>query len=205
MDAPLHPAAPERTSPRGHPNTDHAMRAITFTDAAAAEMAERVVDLVAKRFEHEEKLEFRKVQTENITLTRVPFANYKAVQTYIDQVYATMEPEGFDREDATTLVHNFGHDAELILDRYTELPKEDRDIQLAKAELWYCVNYEMAAMALDFFERRTGKMYFEVPAIEKLKYPIIEKMANMLNWTEKFKAEQLKLVDQKLHEVKNFE
>ena len=168
-------------------------------------MAERVVDLVAKRFESEEKLEFRKVQTENITLTREPFANYKAVQRYIDQVFGTMEPEGFDREDATTLVHNFGHDAELILDRYAELPEEDKDIRLAKAELWYCVNYEMAAMALDFFERRTGKMYFEVPAIEKLKHPIIEEMANMLNWTEQFKTEQLKLVDQKLHEVRNFE
>jgi glycerol-3-phosphate dehydrogenase len=168
-------------------------------------MAERVVDLVAKRFEAEEKLEFRKVQTESITLTREPFANYKAVQRYIGQVFGTMEPEGFDREDATTLVHNFGHDAELILDRYAESPKEDKDIRLAKAELWYCVNYEMAAMALDFFERRTGKMYFEVPAIEKLKHPIIEEMANMLNWTEEFKAEQLKLVDQKLHEVRNFE
>ena len=54
-------------------------------------MAERVVDLVAKRFEMEEKLEFRKVQTESITLTREPFANYKAVQSYIDQVAGTME------------------------------------------------------------------------------------------------------------------
>ncbi len=168
-------------------------------------MAERVVDLVAKRFEADEKLEFRKVQTENITLTREPFANYKAVQRYIDQVFSILEPEGFDRQDATTLVHNFGHDAELILDRYTELPEEDKDIRLAQAELWYCVNYEMAAMALDFFERRTGKMYFEVPAIEKLKHPIIDEMANMLNWTEEFKAKQVKLVDQKLHEVRNFE
>ena len=167
-------------------------------------MAERVVDLVAKRFEHEEKLEFRKVQTENITLTRVPFANYKAVQTYIDQVYGTMEPEGFGREDATTLVHNFGHDAELILDKYAELTEKDRDIRLAKAELWYCVNYEMVARALDFFERRTGKMYFEVPSIEKLKDPILDEMAEMLGWSKEERTDQLKLVDEKLYEVRNF-
>ena len=102
-------------------------------------------------------------------------------------------------------MHNFGHEAELILDRYAELPVEDREIRLAKAELWYCINYEMVAQALDYFERRTGKMYFEVPAIEKLKVPIIEEMAKMLDWTESFKAEQIKLVDQKLYEVRNFE
>ncbi len=168
-------------------------------------MAERVVDLVAKRFEVEEDLEFRKVQTEAITLTREPFANYKAVQTYIDQIHGIMKAEGFDREDATTLVHNFGHEAELILDRFSELSDPDKDIRLAKAELWYCINYEMVAMALDFFERRTGKMYFEVPAIEKLKIPIIEEMAEMLSWNDAFKKDQLKLVDQKLYEVRNFE
>jgi glycerol-3-phosphate dehydrogenase len=168
-------------------------------------MAERVVDLVAKRFEVEEDLEFRKVQTENITLTKIPFANYKAVQSFIDKVFKTMEPESFNRQDATTLVHNFGHDAELILDKYAELTDADKDIRLAKAELWYCVNYEMVAMALDFFERRTGKMYFEVPAIEKIKMPILDEMAQMLEWSDSFKTEQMKLVDQKLHEVCNFE
>ena len=168
-------------------------------------MAERVVDLVARRFEVEEDLEFRKVQTESITLTREPFANYKAVQRYIDQVHSIMKPEGFDRADATTLVHNFGHDAEMILDRFAELNDADKDIRLAKAELWYTVNYEMVAMALDFFERRTGKMYFEVPAIEKIKIPILDEMAEMLDWSDSFKNEQLELVDQKLHEVRNFE
>jgi glycerol-3-phosphate dehydrogenase len=168
-------------------------------------MAERVVDLVARRFEVEEELEFRKVQTESITLTREPFANYKAVQRYIDQVHSIMKPEGFDRADATTLVHNFGHDAEMILDRYAELSDKDKDIRLAKAELWYTVNYEMVAMALDFFERRTGKMYFEVPAIEKIKIPILDEMAKMLDWSDSFKNEQLELVEQKLHDVRNFE
>jgi glycerol-3-phosphate dehydrogenase len=116
-----------------------------------------------------------------------------------------MKPEGFDRADATTLVHNFGHDAEMILDRYAELSDKDKDIRLAKAELWYAVNYEMVAMALDFFERRTGKMYFEVPAIEKIKIPILDEMAKMLDWSDYFKNEQLELVEQKLHDVRNFE
>ena len=168
-------------------------------------MAERVVDLVAKRFTSDEDLEFRKVQTENITLTRVPFPNYKAVQRFIEQIFRIMEPGGFSREDATTLVHNFGHEAELILDRYEELDEEDRDIRLAKAELWYCLNQEMVATALDFFERRTGRMYFEVPSVEKLKLPVIDEMAKMLDWTEEFKKEQIKAIDDKLFEVRHFD
>ncbi len=168
-------------------------------------MAERVVDLVAKRFVTDEDLEFRKVQTENITLTRVPFANYKAVQRFIDQVYKIMEPEGFSLEEATTLVHNFGHEAELILDRYAELQDQDRDIRLARAELWYCINHEMAATALDFFERRTGRMYFDVPSIEKLKLPVIDEMAKVLGWTEEFRKQQVRAIDEKLHEVRHFD
>jgi glycerol-3-phosphate dehydrogenase len=167
-------------------------------------MAERVVDVVARRFLIEQELEFRKVQTENITLTKVPFANYKAVRVFIEQVFAIMQPEGFSREDATTLVHNFGHDAEVILDKYAEIEEEDREIKLARAELWYCLNFEMVAEALDFFERRTGRMYFDVPSIEKLKLPIIDEMAGLLDWSDAFRSEQLKMLNDKLFEVKNF-
>ncbi len=167
-------------------------------------MAERVVDVVARRFLIEQELEFRKVQTENITLTKVPFANYKAVRVFIEQIFAIMEPEGFSKEDATTLVHNFGHDAEVILDKYAEIEEKDREIKLAKAELWYCLNFEMVAGALDFFERRTGRMYFDVPSIEKLKLPIIEDMARLLGWSDTFRSEQIRILDDKLFEVKNF-
>ena len=167
-------------------------------------MAERVVDVVARRLLIEHNLEFRKVQTENITLTRVPFPNYKAVRRFIDQMYALMQPEGFDREDSVTLVHNFGHDAEVIFDKYAELEDRDREIRMAKAELWYCVNFEMVAQALDFFERRTGRMYFDVPSIEKLKVPLIEEMARLLAWNEAEKAEQLQKLQAKLAEVSTF-
>ena len=167
-------------------------------------MAERVVDVVARRLLIEHNLEFRKVQTENITLTRVPFPNYKAVRRFIDQMYALMQPEGFDREDSVTLVHNFGHDAEVIFDKYAELEDRDREIRMAKAELWYCVNFEMVAQALDFFERRTGRMYFDVPSIEKLKVPLIEEMARLLAWNEAEKAVQLQKLQAKLAEVSTF-
>ena len=167
-------------------------------------MAERVVDVVAKRLLIEHNLEFRKVQTENIALTRVPFPNYKAVRRFIDQMHALMQPEGFDREDSVTLVHNFGHDAEVIFDKYAELEDEDREVRLAKAELWYCVNFEMVAQALDFFERRTGRMYFDVPSIQKLKVPLIEEMARLLAWNEAEKAEQLQKLESKLLEVSTF-
>jgi glycerol-3-phosphate dehydrogenase len=167
-------------------------------------MAERVVDVVARRLLIERELEFRKVQTENITLTRVPFPNYKSVKRFIEQMHAMMQPEGFGKEDTITLVHNFGHDAEIIFDKYAELEEEDREVRMAKAELWYCVNFEMVALALDFFERRTGRMYFDVPSIEKLKVPVVDEMARLLAWSDDQKSGQLQILNEKLAEVTNF-
>ena len=66
------------------------------------------------------------------------------------------------------------------------------------------MNYEMVVRALDFFERRTGRLYFESPSIEKLKTPVIEEMARLLNWDDATKTDQLKQLSEALGGVKNF-
>ena len=183
-------------------------------------MAERIVDLVAKRFSSQEDLEFRKVQTENIPLTKRPFPNYKAVKAYINETYKTLEPLGFSKVEVKSLVHRYGRQIELILDRFSKLGEidhktdrqtnpetnhdTDHEVRMALAEVWYCVNYEMVVRALDFFERRTGRLYFESPSIEKLKTPVIEEMARLLNWDDATKTDQLKQLSEILAGVKNF-
>jgi glycerol-3-phosphate dehydrogenase len=56
---------------------------------------------------------------------------------------------------------------------------------LAKAELWFCIQHEMVQTPLDFFIRRTGKLFFDIESIGKLKEPILKEFKTVFNWDKK--------------------
>ena len=145
-------------------------------------MAERVVDLVSKRASKSHGMDLKEVQTENLDLTEDPFKNYKAVRVYTKKIYEEWKPYGFDKTDITELVHRYGRQTDVILDRFIEIPEEDAQIRLAKAELWFGIHHEMISKPLDFFERRSGRLYFDPFELDQLKDPILKEFANYYNW-----------------------
>ena len=83
-----------------------------------------------------------------------------------------------------TLVSNFGKQCDDILSRFEKLVENDNEIRLAKAQLDYCVEKEMVKTATDFFVRRTGLLYFDLPLLRKVLDPCLKEMAGRFTWTE---------------------
>jgi glycerol-3-phosphate dehydrogenase len=78
-----------------------------------------------------------------------------------------------------------------ILDFWTDRdPSEAPELSLLKAELYYCVRYEMVCTLQDFFVRRTGLINFDIEKVIRWKTEIARACQTILNWDEgKFSRE----------------
>ncbi|WP_405384632.1 glycerol-3-phosphate dehydrogenase/oxidase [Maribacter sp. LLG6340-A2] len=142
-------------------------------------MAERVVDRIAKNMEEEHNIELKECYTEKIYLCgNDDFKKFKHVKKYISQVYDKIMGDGFTKHDAWFLVTNYGKQTEVILDIYETLVEEDKYVRLAKAELAFGIDYEMVHNPMDFFIRRTGRLYFDIESIRTLMEPILKEFQN---------------------------
>lgn len=161
-------------------------------------MAERVVNRIAKKLEEEHDTELKECFTDKIALCgNVDFKKFKHVQKYIKQVFERIEKEGFVEHDAWFLVTNYGKQTEKILEYFKEQNETDNYVRMAKAELRFGIEYEMIQNPMDFFIRRTGRLYFDIDSVRKLMVPILEEFkkyfdindAKITEWREIMQAE----------------
>ena len=136
-------------------------------------MAQRVVDMVARKLKKRFEQEFDETTTDKVALTKNPFKHYKQVKSYISSITKKIESYGLSEVDAIYLVHNYGKQTDIILESFQHLTDKETPLRLAKAELKYCLNYEMVCTPLDFFMRRTGRLFFDKTSVESLKDGII--------------------------------
>ncbi|MDT7829050.1 glycerol-3-phosphate dehydrogenase/oxidase [Pricia sp. S334] len=163
-------------------------------------MAERVVDRIAKKIDEDEN-ESKKLKecfTDDIPLCgNEGFKKFKDVTKYIGEVYRRIKPEGFTEHDAWVLVTCYGKQTEIILKTYASLRDGDKNVRMAKAELRFCIDFEMVQNPMDFFIRRTGRLYFDIDSVRNLMEPILEEFksiyeadhAQISSWRETLQKE----------------
>ncbi|HJW27881.1 MAG TPA: glycerol-3-phosphate dehydrogenase/oxidase, partial [Saprospiraceae bacterium] len=144
-------------------------------------MAERVVDLVVKRNFDEHDL--KSCLTGSILLASSNFKSYEEVKHYRQVISEKIKSHHVQRH-SDTLVSNFGKQTEDILARFEKLSGDDNEIRFIKAQLQFCIEMEMVMTASDFFVRRTGLLYFDLPLLRKIMEPCLHLMADHFNWND---------------------
>lgn len=139
-------------------------------------MARRVVDRVMKN------LGRRKVRctTEVQTLAGGEFDDYQGLLRFIETVAGVYK---LPRSVSRYLCQNYGSKATDLMENYYH-DHGDEDYNLVLAELMYCLDYEHVMTGLDFFERRTGRLFFNVDSVRKFYKPLLDVMAQKLDWDE---------------------
>lgn len=148
-------------------------------------MAERIVDLVAKKYENRFDKKYDTIKTENITLCGGTFKNMKEVKSYKDAIYNRINEVDLTKNDAKYLVHNYGKQTDIILKKFDEFTDENQEEKLIKAEVWFAINYEMACNPTDFFMRRTGRLFFDMPSVILYKNLVVQLFKEQFLWDEK--------------------
>ncbi|MDA9008314.1 glycerol-3-phosphate dehydrogenase/oxidase [Flavobacteriaceae bacterium] len=147
-------------------------------------MAERIVDLVAKKYLRRFAEEFKKTQTEGILLSGGEFEDFNEVKSYINFIYKRIIKDRFDEKDAQYLVYNYGRQTDVILKKYDKLKTGTPLEKMIKAEVWFTIHYEMTCSPSDFFIRRTGRAYFNIESVYKNLSLVLTEFAMHLSWKE---------------------
>jgi glycerol-3-phosphate dehydrogenase len=168
-------------------------------------MAERIVDIIEKRISKDYDFDLKPIQTETIPLTEHAFENYQQVKDYIKELRPKMEVYGFDNKDVTAMVQRYGSQLSLILEKFHNMTEADPETRLAMAELWFAITYEMVVEPLDFFERRTGMLYFDSKLMATLKEPVLKEFSRVFNWNEATYKKQLEILEDAIRGVTVFE
>lgn len=160
-------------------------------------MAERVVNRIAKKMEEDFETEIGESTTAQIPLCGSNFKKSKHVKRYIKEIIERIKEDGFTEYDAWFLVTNYGIQTEIILENYSKRKEEDKEVRMALAELQFGIDYEMVQNPMDFFIRRTGRLYFDIDSVRSLMEPVLEEFkrvfsvddAQILSWKEELQSQ----------------
>ncbi|EAR02993.1 glycerol-3-phosphate dehydrogenase/oxidase [Maribacter sp. HTCC2170] len=160
-------------------------------------MAERVMNRIAKKMHEDYDVEVAESTTESIPLCGSDFKKFKHVKKYINEVYERIKGDGFTKYNAWFLVTNYGIQTNTILDYYSKRKEDDNEVRLALAELEFGIDFEMVQNPMDFFIRRTGRLYFDIESVRTLMEPILQEFkkvykvddAQLLAWKEELNSE----------------
>ncbi len=143
-------------------------------------MAERNVNVVCKQLKLEEGRQFAPCTTASIPLSggdlnKSPEEYAKDLQEDFKQFFV---------EDILDLVLKYGSNTVAIL----ALAQTNFNNQLLPAEAEYCLEHEMTASLADFVIRRSGRLYFERPAIAAQRATLDQYFQEQLGYTGQQKA-----------------
>jgi len=147
-------------------------------------MAERVVNRIAKKMEENHEIELEPCTTDKIRLCGSDFKKFKHVKKYIAAVYDRIKDSGFSEYDAWYLVTTYGKQTETILEHYASLKNDDIHERMIRAEAQFTIQYELALNPMDFFIRRTGRLYFDIDSVRKYKEAVFEEFQKAYNYSD---------------------
>jgi glycerol-3-phosphate dehydrogenase len=73
---------------------------------------------------------------------------------------------------------------------------------LIRAELKFCIDEEMICTSDDFFDRRTGRLSFDIVSVIRYKDAIIGDLANHFHWTQEQLLADKELLEKKMSSVR---
>ncbi|MBG6130433.1 glycerol-3-phosphate dehydrogenase [Aquimarina sp. EL_43] len=148
-------------------------------------MAQRVIDTVLKTMSNKTSSKFSESHTQKIPLTSTPLKDTEEVHAY--QYKIIQQLKALKLEDfyyGWYLTSTYGKQADIIIDNMKRFSNDEMIERLIRAELWYCIHYEMTNGLADFFVRRTGRLYFNINSVHKYRILIQEDIVEYLNWDE---------------------
>ena len=167
-------------------------------------MAERIVDLINKKYLRRFDKVFHEVKTEKIVLSGGSFTNHKEVLNYIKTIQEKISKLGLNKKDAAYFVYNYGKQTDVILTKFDELTDVDIEQRMIKAEVWFSVLYESACSPVDFFMRRTGRAYFNIDSVYKHLNLVLTEFSTHFSWNNKILNKKKEELNKELKSITSF-
>lgn len=146
-------------------------------------MAEKVVNRVAKKFKMQQNRAFDSCKTDRIPLGGGAFRDVAEVEDYKEILCRELQDMGLSADLAVYLTANYGKQTALILQSLQGFPQVSA-ASLLRAELQFCLDNELVFKPMDFLNRRTGRLYFDIKSIEPVLDLILKDFQQYFDWNE---------------------
>ena len=119
--------------------------------------------------------------TKHVSLTEEPFANFQEVLVFQRFIAEKFDDSPLWSATASYLVENYGRCAQAIVENaFSDGQKTDE--RLVLAELRHCLEHELVRTPTDFFERRTGMLYFNIHRVRLHLEVVLRAFQSHFNW-----------------------
>ncbi|MCL1630680.1 glycerol-3-phosphate dehydrogenase/oxidase [Sporolactobacillus sp. CPB3-1] len=148
-------------------------------------MAERVVDTVTKQIHEETGRSFPACQTAHIALSGGHFGGSAHFMDYVRKQVSFGMRAGLNEKEAKKLAEKYGSNTETLFDYVRKNGETAQKYQLPQALLatvQYALEEEMVVTSVDYFTRRSGMTLFAIDEARRWAKPVIQFMADFLNW-----------------------
>jgi len=158
-------------------------------------MAERIVDLVQEK--HSD-LSQESCKTETYKIHSDSFDNYQAFESFKNSILTKYGSRGISSYDAWYYTTTYGKHARNIIEDALQLPIAIEQA-LLKREIKYCIQYESCYNPDDYFNRRTGRIYFDIESLRDNFDFIISEFNTHFNWDsselERIRLQSIKCIE----------
>lgn len=154
-------------------------------------MAERVVDLVQKKYFADRKL--KTCQTKQLKLTGADFKNMRKLRLYLRTMRKDFQQIGLSPYYADYCVHLYGRQSDEIVKQTRQIIKQGKNSEesLLQAELDFTIQHELVISVSDFFVRRTAMLFFDMDRVLQYKDWVLTYLKDQFSWsTEKLEQEE---------------
>jgi glycerol-3-phosphate dehydrogenase len=167
-------------------------------------MAERVVDRLGKQLD-DDGTDLADTSTRTIPLRGGPFADFAEVRAYEREVVELLHTASLSPDRAAYLVANYGRQSPEIIELASQRTETTDVGRLAAAEAAWCIENELALYPLDWVERRSGRLYFDMPSIAPVLEDVLRVFAQAYGYSDAEVQRERKRVKDAIRWVSTFE
>ena len=167
-------------------------------------MSQKTVDLIVKLYELSFGYQFGPCITRHIPLVEDPLWNVEEVNHYKKLTAAKTVAAGLGEQTADYLVANFGKQSDSILEGMKDFSPSEPEEALIRSELRFCFEKEMVVKSVDFLDRRTGRMCFDIGSVKRFKDIVLNDLAGYALWDENQKKSDREFLELRMKEVTSF-
>ena len=167
-------------------------------------MAERVVNRLGKQLHDEGEEDLHDTTTRKIVLTGGPFRDFDEVLAYEEEIAGRLDAASLAPDRAAYLVANYGKQTPEIIALAADRLETTDVARLAAAEAAWSIEHELALYPVDWIERRSGRLYFDLPSIEPVLEEVLDVFAKAYAYTEAELDRQRERVRQAIRWVSTF-
>jgi glycerol-3-phosphate dehydrogenase len=167
-------------------------------------MAERVVDRLGKQLD-DDGTDLADTSTRTIPLRGGPFADFAEVRAYEREVAELLHAASLSPDRAAYLVANYGRQSPEMIELASQRTETTDVGRLAAAEAAWCIENELALYPLDWVERRSGRLYFDMPSIAPVLEDVLRVFAQAYGYSDAEVQRERKRVKDAIRWVSTFE